>query len=139
VVITDAELPDGLSLVDGSLTAKFDKINPGSSKKVSYVVVATKGDAPIMLNNAKVSYKSEADASEATTGTSTFTGFYVITPTQEIIRHALTVVRGAAGGRRSAASPRLASPRLPCRHPPPAPAAVRAAAGRRPAGRPAAD
>ncbi len=108
MVITDAELPEGLSLVDGSLTAKFDKINPGSSKKVSYVVVATKGDAPIMLNNAKVSYKAEADASEATTGTSTFTGFYVITPTQEIIRHALTVVRAArrgAAGRLCALAP----------------------------------
>jgi hypothetical protein len=97
-VITDAELPEGLQLVDGSMTATFDKINPGSSKKISYIVVATKGDTPMMLANAQVSYKAEADASEATTGTSSFTGFYVITPTQEIVRHALTVVR--AGHRR---------------------------------------
>jgi hypothetical protein len=46
----------------------------------------------MMLGNAKVSYKAEADASELTTGTSSFTGFYVITPVQEITRHALNVV-----------------------------------------------
>lgn len=93
VEVADAALPEGVDLVEGALSAKYDKITPGSSKKYSYTVVPTKGDAPIMFSNAKVTYKPEADSSDKTVGTSSFTGFYVITPTQEITRHALNVGR----------------------------------------------
>lgn len=97
--VTDSELPDGLEIVTGKQSATYEKINPGASKKYSYTVVATKGDAPMMLGNAKVTYKAEADASELTTGTSSFTGFYVITPVQEITRHALNVVSATTAWR----------------------------------------
>jgi uncharacterized repeat protein (TIGR01451 family) len=91
VSITDAKLPEGLQLVEGELSATFNKIDDKSMVTHSYVVVPTSAVGEVYLNPATVEYKAESDAEDKQVGYSTQAGVYVMTPVEQIQQHALTV------------------------------------------------
>jgi hypothetical protein len=57
----DAALPEGMSLLEGSLEGTYSTIEPGSSVKHVYVATAVKGEKGHVLEAATVSYKADAD------------------------------------------------------------------------------
>lgn len=97
VSIKDSALPDGFELVDGATTASFAKVDAGSKATHSYVARATAAAGVVALEPATVDYKADADG-EQVKAASTPAYVEVITPTQQLQRHALTGGRYASLG-----------------------------------------
>lgn len=91
VEIVDTLPPAGMELVDGSITASFERIEPGSSVKHTYVLKAVTGSTPYYFEAAKVTYKAEAASSDEQVSYSSMPAIYVMTPQEQIQRYALIV------------------------------------------------
>lgn len=92
--IKDADLPEGFELVDGALTAAFAKLDVGSKAAHSYVARAVGAAGVVALEPAAVTYKADADG-EQQAAASTAAYVEVLTPAQQLQRHALVAVSGA--------------------------------------------
>lgn len=64
VQLTDAEVPEDFTLLDGSIAASLGKIDAGSSVQHSYVLVPNKGSFGLRFEPATVTYIAEMDSNE---------------------------------------------------------------------------
>lgn len=62
--LTDAEVPEDFTLLDGSIAASLGKIDAGSSVQHSYVLVPNKGSFGLRFEPATVTYIAELDSNE---------------------------------------------------------------------------
>ncbi|KAI8474182.1 MAG: translocon-associated protein beta [Monoraphidium minutum] len=97
VKLADSALPEGFAVVDGKTDAAFAKIDVGSKVEQSYVLSVATATDMVSFEPAKVSYTADADGEEQSTK-STFAYIEVLTPTQQLQRHALTVGKYASLG-----------------------------------------
>lgn len=89
VQLKDAEIPDGLTLIDGTLEAALGKVDVGATATHTYVLKADKGSYIAEFKPASVTYKPEFDSNEEQTTQSSTPAIYVMTPVEQITRYAL--------------------------------------------------
>lgn len=91
VKLADSPLPDNAKLAEGKLSATYDEISVGDTASNTYVLEAVKGEAPLYLGGATVTYEAEENVKQV--GKSGEVGVYVMTPMQQIRRNALIAGR----------------------------------------------